>query len=253
MHIHIYAYVYLYIYILIYVYIYSSALHTYIYTHVYIYTYIHIYLYIYPWAYPPTLFFHPLSSSTHSLFSPSYTSESARLRTPTLLSCCAAVLVSWLTQMSAMTLSHVWHHPCIYTYTSIHQHYTFECYDTSFECYDTFIMSAMTLSHVWHHPWVMYHVAGACPRDPKWYSTPSPNLSPYIFLGLNPSPPPLTRVMMRGHAPVWHHPCASRCRCVPSHHHSCERWGAGVETQKMYGERLGDGVEYHLMSPTPRC
>jgi len=25
----------------------------------------------------------------------------------------------------------------------------------------------------------------------KWYSTPSPNLSPYIFLGLNPSPPPL--------------------------------------------------------------
>jgi len=31
-----------------------------------------------------------------------------------------------------------------------------------------------------------------------------------------------------------------------------ERWGAGVETQKMYGERLGDGVEYHLMSPTPR-
>ena len=31
-----------------------------------------------------------------------------------------------------------------------------------------------------------------------------------------------------------------------------ERWGAGVETQKMYGERLGDGVEYHLMKPTPR-
>jgi len=31
-----------------------------------------------------------------------------------------------------------------------------------------------------------------------------------------------------------------------------ERWGAGVETQKMYGERLMNGVEYHLMSPTPR-
>jgi len=31
-----------------------------------------------------------------------------------------------------------------------------------------------------------------------------------------------------------------------------ERWGAGVETQKMYGQRLGDGVEYHSMSPTPR-
>ena len=25
----------------------------------------------------------------------------------------------------------------------------------------------------------------------KWYSTPSPNLSPYIFLGLDPSPSPL--------------------------------------------------------------
>ena len=31
-----------------------------------------------------------------------------------------------------------------------------------------------------------------------------------------------------------------------------ERWGAGVETQEMYGERLGDGVEYHSMKPTPR-
>ena len=27
----------------------------------------------------------------------------------------------------------------------------------------------------------------------KWYSTPSPNFSPYIFLGLDPSPPPLVR------------------------------------------------------------
>jgi len=31
---------------------------------------------------------------------------------------------------------------------------------------------------------------------------------------------------------------------------SKERWGAGVETKKMYGERLGDGVEYHLMRNT---
>jgi len=33
----------------------------------------------------------------------------------------------------------------------------------------------------------------------KWYSTPSPNLSPYIFLGLDPSPPPLpsTRRVIR--------------------------------------------------------
>jgi len=27
---------------------------------------------------------------------------------------------------------------------------------------------------------------------------------------------------------------------------SAERWGAGVETQTMYGGRLGAGVEYHF-------
>jgi len=32
-----------------------------------------------------------------------------------------------------------------------------------------------------------------------------------------------------------------------------ERWGLGSRPKKMYGERLGDGVEYHLMSPTPHC
>jgi len=31
-----------------------------------------------------------------------------------------------------------------------------------------------------------------------------------------------------------------------------EKWGAGVETQKYVRETLGDGVEYHLMKPTPR-
>ena len=28
--------------------------------------------------------------------------------------------------------------------------------------------------------------------------------------------------------------------------------GLGSRPKKMYGERLGHGVEYHLMSPTPR-
>jgi len=28
--------------------------------------------------------------------------------------------------------------------------------------------------------------------------------------------------------------------------------GLGSRPKKMYGERLGDGVEYHLMKPTPR-
>jgi len=29
--------------------------------------------------------------------------------------------------------------------------------------------------------------------------------------------------------------------------------GLGSRPKKMYWEYLGDGVEYHLMSPTPRC
>jgi len=29
--------------------------------------------------------------------------------------------------------------------------------------------------------------------------------------------------------------------------------GLGSRPKKMYGERLGDGVEYHFMKPTPRC
>ena len=28
--------------------------------------------------------------------------------------------------------------------------------------------------------------------------------------------------------------------------------GLGSRPKKMYGKRSGDGVEYHLMSPTPR-
>ena len=31
-----------------------------------------------------------------------------------------------------------------------------------------------------------------------------------------------------------------------------ERWGAGVETQKNVRGEIGDGVEYHLVKPTPR-
>ena len=34
--------------------------------------------------------------------------------------------------------------------------------------------------------------------------------------------------------------------------HSGRGGGLGARPKKMYGERLGDGVEYHLMKPTPR-
>ena len=34
--------------------------------------------------------------------------------------------------------------------------------------------------------------------------------------------------------------------------HSSRGGGLGSRPKKMYRERLGDGVEYHLMKPTPR-
>ena len=34
--------------------------------------------------------------------------------------------------------------------------------------------------------------------------------------------------------------------------HGTRGGGLGSRPKKMYGERLGDGVEYHLMKPTPR-
>jgi len=43
-------------------------------------------------------------------------------------------------------------------------------------------------------------------RFHKWYSTPSPNVSPYIFLGLDPSPPPLTtRSQLHSHPNILNH------------------------------------------------
>jgi len=55
--------------------------------------------------------------------------------------------------------------------------------------------------------------------------------------------------------------CVFVCVCVHSvilersdfRKRLCVRGGGlGSKPKKMYGERLGDGVEYHLMSPTPR-
>ena len=41
--------------------------------------------------------------------------------------------------------------------------------------------------------------------------------------------------------------CRPRIKSKPS----SERWGLGSRPKKMYGVRLGDGDEYHLMKPTP--
>jgi len=58
----------------------------------------------------------------------------------------------------------------------------------------------------------------------EWYSTPSPNLSPYIFLGLDPSPPPL----------------------VPKHIFPSKTKREGTEGSSRQQERWGAGVEYHF-------
>ena len=51
--------------------------------------------------------------------------------------------------------------------------------------------------------------------------------------------------------------CVLECEIVCSDARMCVRMrgrggGLGSRPKKMYGERLGDGVEYHLMKPTPR-
>ena len=51
--------------------------------------------------------------------------------------------------------------------------------------------------------------------------------------------------------------CVSMCVCMYACVLICplvcilRGGGLGSRPKKMYGERLGDGVEYHLMSPTP--
>jgi len=40
--------------------------------------------------------------------------------------------------------------------------------------------------------------------------------------------------------------------CDMTHPHAQRGGGLGSRPKKMYGERVGDGVEYHLKSPTPR-
>ena len=49
--------------------------------------------------------------------------------------------------------------------------------------------------------------------------------------------------------------CVTSCECENTSFMcaASRRGGLGSRPKKMYGKRLGDGVEYHLMSPTPRC
>ena len=51
---------------------------------------------------------------------------------------------------------------------------------------------------------------------------------------------------------VYVNTCTYTQHKVKLHMDGARGGGLGSRPQKMYGERLGDGVEYHLMKPTPR-
>jgi len=42
-------------------------------------------------------------------------------------------------------------------------------------------------------------------------------------------------------------------KCNVMSYETARGGGLGSRPKKMYGERLGDGVEYHFMKTTPRC
>ena len=55
------------------------------------------------------------------------------------------------------------------------------------------------------------------------------------------------------HTSVIRHSKPTLYRYIANHEYFLTRGGGlGSRPKKMYGERLGDGVEYHLMKPTPR-
>ena len=57
------------------------------------------------------------------------------------------------------------------------------------------------------------------------------------------------------HTYIWPTFCSSGCYAhsqVHAYSMYTRGGGLGSRPKKMYGERLGDGVEYHLMKPTPR-
>jgi len=66
-----------------------------------------------------------------------------------------------------------------------------------------------------------------------------------------------TWLLERGLSPAYSYVGATKEGCgglwEHAYHQVSRGGGLGSRPKKMYGERLGDGVEYHLMKPTPRC
>jgi len=56
----------------------------------------------------------------------------------------------------------------------------------------------------------------------------------------------------RGYCVVGVRLCCRGCKDRCMYRALVRGGGLGSRPKKMYGERLGDGVEYHLMGPTPR-
>jgi len=128
--------------------------------------------------------------------------------------------------------------------------------------YQIHIWKYLIMSHTWNVSYMKiwdilvhetFHIRTKTFLEPSGYRTRQPGrtwlLGPVACSGTNQNAPflrhngtNLTKEWTRGRNP------ASK-KLLGRYE---ERWGAGVETQKNVRGRLGDRVEYHLMSPTPR-
>jgi len=101
--------------------------------------------------------------------------------------------------------------------------------------YPCALMYDMTLSHVsW--PAHMWHDSLTCSEQVLSRVIAHVALCTHIWYDS------FTCVMTRSLTHIWH----DSLICAMT-----RGGGLGSRPKKMYGERLGDGVEYHLMSPTP--
>ena len=131
------------------------------------------------------------------------------------------------------------------------------------------LMWNMTFSHVWHDPSICVHMNSHVSHittypasthvrsSPKRKSSSKNTRFPFFHRCI-----PSCMYAMT-HPYEWHdsfvlatrliYVCDLTHSCLHSHLTCMMRGGGlGWRPRKMYGERFGDGVEYHLMSPTPR-
>ena len=142
--------------------------HIYIYVYIYVYTYVHIFIYIYIYIHTLThthmdayMCIHLIFARTHTYILNTCVTGGASTRTVW-----NTAYKNWLKSLPQLSGA------------TVYEIGTCKCNKIS------------KRGDVWKR---LKSTRGILPVFccVKWYSTPSPNLSPYIFLGLDPSPPPL--------------------------------------------------------------